>query len=842
MHIAGFCGREAVVITCPKCSAKYQLKDVTKPAKVRCKKCQAVMEVQPPDMRQRSEMKTAAPPQSATPRSEVKTQIPSPADDASSRAEMKTAVPPAAADPGDPRQRSEMATAIPDAADKARQASEMRTLASDTAPPPASAGSGVPLLGKTLGGYEVLRKLGEGGMGAVYEARQIALDRSVALKVLPAHLAANTDFIRRFSREALSVAKLNHNNIIQIYDIGKEEGTYFFSMEFVRGTSIGDIIEKEGKMDTGRAVGYILQSARGLEYAHRYKIIHRDIKPDNIMINEDDIAKVADLGLAKQMGNEDTSMTVDGVGMGTPVYMSPEQGSDAKNVDHRADIYSLGCTLYHMITGKIPYDGESAYEIITKHVNEPFRPPSEIDPDISDEMSGIIGKMMAKTKEERYQSMIEVVEALEGYLGVDYAQAGFVPTEGQISTLQEHSGAVAGIAGSNVLKLAGLVIGAIVVVLALVAIVGMKPVLLVATILYALTAYVLYAFFLGTGRKTYLYRRIRKHIFGNKLSDWITMVVVLLAAAALIVPLAPAAIAGLVLGLITAAGLFFGVKKPLLKKLDAAIEEVKKLTREFRRKGIPDESIDLFVARHGGKYGEVVCEELSGYDAVLATRAKRSQEELEKTKRPLYYSVREGIIHWLDRAEEKREAEKRAATTPAAEAAAAAEGAAPAGAATAETEAYIAEIIEEKKPKANPAVAIPKFILGSKGRVTIGAILLLLSVLCLSNTAFDKDGVLGNFSFVALAVALMFSGFVHAKAMIALLLLSAAASAVTLAQPDLASLGKSVFGADATEWKAKLTLGLVAAAALFILAFVAGFLFRGGKEDKKDAKVGQATR
>ena len=781
-----------MVITCPKCGAKYQVKEPSKTARVRCKKCQGIIEVRPG---------------AGAARSEMKTQVPAKQPDAASRAEMKTAVPRQAA----PRETAE----------------KTLPMSGDEQPPSGS------LIGRTLGGYEVRKKLGEGGMGAVYEARQVALDRSVALKVLPPHLAANTEFIRRFSREALSVAKLNHNNIVQIYDIGKTEGTYFFSMEFVRGTNIGDIIAKEGKMEIGRAAGYILQAARGLEYAHRSKIVHRDIKPDNLMVNEDDVVKVADLGLAKQLGDEEVSMTMSGVGMGTPVYMSPEQGSDAKNADHRADIYSLGCTLYHMITGKIPYEGASAFEIITKHVNEPLRPPSQLNPDISDELSGIVGKMLAKKKEDRYQSMTDVIRAIEDYLGLDYAQAGFVPTEGQIAALQESAGAVAAAAGSGVLKIAGFLIAAVAILVGLAGIFKGSASLVVGAILYALTAWVVYAFLVGTTRKTHLYRRIRKFVFGNKLSDWITLVVALVAAAALIVFLAAAGIAGLVLGLLTALALFFAVKKPLLRKLDGAVGDVKKLAREIRRKGIPDESIDLFVARHGGKYGEVICEELSGYDAVLATRSKRTQEELDKAKRPFYYNFREGLLRWLDNAEKKRDEAKRAALTPvpaegAAPAAAVAAGA-PAPAVSAATEAYIAEVIEEKKPRANPAVAIPKFILGGKGRVTVGAVLLILFILSVKDIAFAESATVGSWSFAMLGAALMFSGFVHSKTMMTLFLLSALASLVTLVKPDIASLGTRILGADAEGPKAQVTIGFLAGLVPFILAFVAGFLFRGGK-------------
>jgi len=679
-----------MIITCPKCRTKYRLKDDTAATRVRCKKCQTVIEIKPAGEKQRAEMKTGVPPTpgqetGATQQVEMKTVVPAGESQAQQRAEMKTAVPPAAEQGTTAQRRAPMETAV---TAPARPAPGVQ--------PEPSAGD--PLIGKTLGGYEILRKLGEGGMGAVYEARQIALDRSVALKVLPAHLAANRDFITRFSREALSVAKLNHANIVQIFDIGKSEGTYFFSMEFVRGTDIGDRIEKEGKLDPATAVGYILQAARGLEYAHRKNIIHRDIKPDNIMINDEDIAKVADLGLAKQVEAEELSVTMSGVGMGTPVYMSPEQGSDAKHVDHRADIYSLGCTLYHMITGRIPYEGDSAYEIITKHVNEPLTLPHVIDPDISEELSQVIDRMLSKKKEDRYQSMGEVIEALEGYLGVDFAKAGFEPNESQINALKEHAGIVEAIQGSTLSKLAGLIVGAAVVLCVILAVATASPKFGVGVLLYAAASLACYVFLLGSRRKTYLYRRVRKFIFGNKLSDWITIFVVLVAAAVSIVLLAPGALAGLVLGLATGSALFFGVKRPLLVKRDAVVEEVKKLAREIRRKGIPDESINLFVCRNGGRYGELLCEEMAGYDAVVATRAQRSQEEIEREKRPFSVSVREWLIHRLDAAEKKREEARKVPPAPAEAAEKTAVMDSTAQAAAAAEEAYIAEVIEEKKP------------------------------------------------------------------------------------------------------------------------------------------------
>ena len=782
-----------MIVTCPKCKTRYRLKDDTKAAKVRCKKCQTIIQVKPsaaPEEKpQRAEMKTVAPEaaeKKPASRAEMKTAVPTPPEEKPQRAEMKTVAPEPAEEK--PASRAEMKTVAPGGEAKAQQRAEMKTAAPSA---PARPAPGVqpeepgedPLIGRTLGGYEVLKKLGEGGMGAVYEARQIALDRSVALKVLPAHLAANKTFITRFSREALSVARLNHTNIVQIYDIGKSEGTYFFSMEYVRGTTLGDMIEKQGKMDPAVAAGYILQAVRGIESAHRKNIIHRDIKPDNIMVNEEDIAKVADLGLAKQLESEEMSVTMSGVGMGTPVYMSPEQGSDAKNVDARADIYSLGCTLYHLITGRIPFDGSSAYEIITKHVSEPLTVPHEVDDSIPEDLSRIVEMMLAKKKEERYQSMPEIIQALEEYLGVD-AQAGFEPSEAHINTLREHAGTVEKIQSNKIGRLVSLLVTAAAVLCGIIAVGKGSPRFFIAVVLYAVTAPFLYFILSGSRRKTYLYRRVRKLIFGNKISDWVTMVVVALVLAVLLLWLMPGqAIAAAVLAVVTAAAYFWGLKRPVLRNRDAAVEEVKKLARDMRRKGASDEIINLFVCRHGGKVGELICEEMVGYDAVLAARAERSREELEKAKRSFGDGVREWLISRIDAAEARRESEKRAALAPKPEpepGAATATDAEKTAAMDAEAQAqaaaeeeYIAEIIEERKPGIGSlAAGIPKFILGAKGRVTVGAVMVLLAVLCLSGKAFQGNAVLSSYNFAAFGVALLFTGFAHSKAMLAGLLIS----------------------------------------------------------------------
>jgi len=213
-----------------------------------------------------------------------------------------------------------------------------------------------------LGGYEVLKVLGKGGMGAVLLGRQVSLDRKVALKVMHPRIAKNPGFVARFTREAYAAAQLTHHNVIQIYDIGEERGQHFFSMEFVPGQSLMDLVKKDGKLAPEAAVGYILQAARGLRYGHNQGMVHRDIKPDNLMLNTEGIVKVADLGLVKLPSGDlpqqagalppsdddtegNTELTRVGAAMGTPAYMPPEQARNSAAVDQRADIYSLGCTL-----------------------------------------------------------------------------------------------------------------------------------------------------------------------------------------------------------------------------------------------------------------------------------------------------------------------------------------------------------------------------------------------------------------------------------------------------------------------------------------------------------------
>jgi len=289
---------------------------------------------------------------------------------------------------------------------------------------------------KKLGGYRIVKVLGEGGMGAVYLAKQISLDRSVALKTIQPQSATSPRVIARFIREAYAAAQLTHHNVVQIYDLGEDAGVNFFSMELVGGGSLEDLMKQKGAIPSKTASMLILQAARGLKFAHDHGMIHRDVKPANLMLTNDGMLKVADLGLVKTPTMEDsvneispedqnlmlssarTSVTLQGSTMGTPAYMSPEQADDASSVDHRADIYSLGCTYYALLTGRPPFVSDTIIEILSKHKIEKIPRPESIVNNVPGVLGDIIDKMTAKRPEDRYQDLQHVIYDIEVFLGL----------------------------------------------------------------------------------------------------------------------------------------------------------------------------------------------------------------------------------------------------------------------------------------------------------------------------------------------------------------------------------------------------------------------------------------
>ncbi|MHC4661927.1 MAG: serine/threonine protein kinase [Planctomycetota bacterium] len=260
--------------------------------------------------------------------------------------------------------------------------------------------------------YDIQEKVGAGGMGTVYRAVQRSLKKTVAIKVLPPQLADNEQFVERFLREAKALAKLNHPNVVQVIDAGENDGIYFFVMEYVEGPTCASIVRSQGPLGEKRALNVIMQVVRALEHAAKNNLVHRDIKPDNIMITADGTAKLCDLGLVKSSSAE-SNLTVHGIAMGTPHYISPEQARGRVDIDLRSDIYSLGISLYYIMTGQLPFRGKSPGEVMRKHISEPFRFPKNLLAKISKGTAAVILKMAAKKRENRYQTPTELREDLE---------------------------------------------------------------------------------------------------------------------------------------------------------------------------------------------------------------------------------------------------------------------------------------------------------------------------------------------------------------------------------------------------------------------------------------------
>lgn len=269
-----------------------------------------------------------------------------------------------------------------------------------------------------IGNYDVFDRLGAGGMGTVYKAKHRRMKRIVALKVLSAKLSENPLFVMRFQREVETIAALGHPNIVMAYDADEAEVGHFLVMEFVNGHDLAACVEREGPLPLKHAVDSILQAARGLAYAHAQGIIHRDVKPHNLLCDESGAIKVTDLGLARlNHGAEGAAtgaaVTIAGGVIGTVDYMPPEQAIDSTTVDHRADIYSLGCTLHFLLTGRPPYGGATIVAILLKHRDAEIPRLSDLRKDVPPELDGLFRRMLAKTPEQRVQRMSDVVAELE---------------------------------------------------------------------------------------------------------------------------------------------------------------------------------------------------------------------------------------------------------------------------------------------------------------------------------------------------------------------------------------------------------------------------------------------
>ncbi len=269
---------------------------------------------------------------------------------------------------------------------------------------------------KRLGPYRILKKLGEGGMGAVYLAED-ADQKKIALKVLPKVAAREEDAVRRFMREVDSARKLDHPNIVRAGAAGEDKGFHYYVMEYVEGETLGGRLKRTEFVPPDEAAKVVLQIAQGLKYAHEQGFIHRDIKPDNLIVSKEGVAKILDMGLSKNIDEAQTFRTVTGVALGTPHYIAPEQARGDKGIDGRADIYSLGATYYHLVTGETPFQGATAIELIAQHLNKQIPDPQDIRDGIQDGVVHVLRRMMAKKPGDRYRDCSELVTDLELVLG-----------------------------------------------------------------------------------------------------------------------------------------------------------------------------------------------------------------------------------------------------------------------------------------------------------------------------------------------------------------------------------------------------------------------------------------
>ncbi|MDP1660410.1 MAG: serine/threonine-protein kinase [Phycisphaerales bacterium] len=258
-------------------------------------------------------------------------------------------------------------------------------------------------------GYKVLSKLGQGAMATVWRARQLSLDRHVAIKVLPRKFTHDVQFIERFYAEGRAAAQLNHPNIVQAYDVGKAGEFHFFVMEFVDGRTVFDDIDKHKRYPEKEAIEIALQVAEALQHAHERDLIHRDVKPKNIMLTKEGVAKLADMGLARALSDFEAAEAEKGKAFGTPYYISPEQIRGEVKIGPPADIYSLGATLYHMVTGAVPFDGKNPSDVMHKHLKGELVAPDHVNPKLSAGISEVIEMMMAKDPRKRYQAAKDLI-------------------------------------------------------------------------------------------------------------------------------------------------------------------------------------------------------------------------------------------------------------------------------------------------------------------------------------------------------------------------------------------------------------------------------------------------
>lgn len=514
-------------------------------------------------------------------------------------------------------------------------------------------------LPQSLGGYRVLKELGHGGMGAVYLAKQNSLNRQVAIKTIRPQLASNPAFISRFTREAYAAAQLTHHNIVQVYDLAEDHGTHFFSMEFVDGTPLDRLLAERKQLEPRVAIGFVLQAARGLLFAHEHGMVHRDVKPANLLLNSHGIVKVADLGLVKTRDSKETlgrttqpaedanssnGITTIGDSLGTPSFMSPEQCENAAGVDHRADIYSLGCTLYALLTGRPPFTGRSSDEVIKQHKSSQVTPPLKLVQAVPPQLSDLNVRMLAKQPDDRPKDLGEVVAQLEVML-----EKGASPVARYADTLAHW---MAQFRSSKLAILRPRIIQGLYAIAALLAVFLLARWQLIAAIsIFAIpiVGTLTYVFVRGLFEESHLMWQVRKLIFSSRWMDYIVALVcigIFCSGVAIFNLYVPVIVSG-ILGLAAASGFYFGIDRIIDSQRKPSLQSARDVVRQMRLEGMDESSIQRIAAEACGEHWEEFFEHLFGYPA------KRTMRKLLETERAgmrfhKYATWRDKIVDAID--------------------------------------------------------------------------------------------------------------------------------------------------------------------------------------------------
>ncbi len=487
-----------------------------------------------------------------------------------------------------------------------------------------------------LGGYRILKELGRGGMGAVYLARQLSLNRDVAVKTIQNDWSSNPRAVARFIREAYAAAQLTHHNVVQIYDLGQDNGINFFSMELVEGGSLDELLKRQGRLNPKQAATYVLHAARGLRFAHEHGMIHRDIKPANLMLTRDSLVKVADLGLVKtpSLGEEDESTSGDdnalllasarshvtgaGSTLGTPAYMPPEQAEDATQVDHRADIYSLGCTFYALLVGEPPYVNRSAVEILSKIKTEPIQRVDTLVKGLSPQLASIVERMTAKRPEDRYQSIDEVVQQLEQFLS-----SGTDEPRQRADKLKQCADSLLALPSARLRSLVPMGIGGLLALGMLMGLLLSWRLSLFCALCLALTPVLATLGNSFIGEVSPITQRVRSLLISTRLSTWIMYGLggLVIVAILVLTGLLWWTLAALIVSAAVAMGYTFLVTRQHQRQRQPLIDDAKEVVREMRLQGIEESQIAAFISEFAGDHWAGLLELLFGYEALVAQRA-----------------------------------------------------------------------------------------------------------------------------------------------------------------------------------------------------------------------------